>query len=595
MVDRDVIEAIRERTDLVEVVSQVVTLQRRGTSFVGLCPFHDEKSPSFNVVPHKSIFHCFGCGASGDVFTFVMQARGLEFFEALKELGAACGVPVEDRALSPDQRRKLRARADLHDVCEAAAQFFHGVLMTRPEGAPAREYLERRGITPETVREYRLGFAPDRWSGLLDHLHREGLPPELAVRAGLARERASGRGAYDLFRARLVIPILDGRGRTVAFGGRIMGGQTETAGADAPKYVNSPETEIYRKSHVLYGLWHARTAIQRRQRALVVEGYFDVLSLHQAGYREAVATCGTALTAEHLAQLRKLTHKVVAQFDADEAGMRAATKSLSMFFQADIEPCRLQLGEHKDPDEFVQAEGSEAFEALLERSEPLLDLVLQRALRQHGRSPQGIQRVVDELAPMIRQVEAGSAQRLAMEQRVASARGIDERIVNHHVGHGRPPRPPGGEAHRWRGNRKLNQLFLYLIHAREEVLEVFGEVEDPGIVSERETVLQAISLLMEGRSVLEVVEEVGDPDLGRVLMAAAAREQLVDRERAAAGARSVLATLELRSISTRLSALQSEERAAEARGDMASYLALVREKAALSKRKAFLGGLPGVG
>ena len=208
MISRDIIEAIRERVDIADVVSQSVTLKRKGASLVGLCPFHQEKTPSFNVVPHKGIYHCFGCGEGGDVFKFVEKTRGIPFAEVVRELGQSVGVVVEERQLSEGERRQLRARASLYEVCDLAADWFHANLMTRPEGRPARDYLKGRGMSAQTVEKYRLGFAPESWDGLLNHLHRKGISAELAVKAGLARTRkGAGRGAYDLFRARIIIPI----------------------------------------------------------------------------------------------------------------------------------------------------------------------------------------------------------------------------------------------------------------------------------------------------------------------------------------------------------------------------------------------------
>lgn len=587
MVDRAVIEAIRERIDIVEVISQVVTLKRRGSSMMGLCPFHDEKSPSFSVVAHKGIYHCFGCSESGDVFKFVQQTRGLGFMETVRELGAACGVAVEERELSPDERRKMRARADLHDVCEAAAQFFHGVLMTRPEGKVARDYLSDRGITRDTISKYRLGYAPDHWSALLDHLHREGLPVELALQAGLARPRREGSGAYDLFRARLQIPIFDGRGRVVAFGGRILGGQTRTAGPEAPKYVNSPETPVYQKSKVLYGLWHARAAIQRRDRLVVVEGYFDVLSLHQAGFQEAVATCGTALTPEHLRTVQRLTRTVVAQFDEDEAGMRAATRSLELFLSAAIEPRRLDLGAHKDPDEYIQAEGAEAFEALLARGEPLLDLVIRRSVARHGRSPDAAQRIIDELAPMVRHAEAGSARRLAIVQRVGAAIGQHEQVVEERIGRAARPEVGGPEVARWRGNADLNHLLLLLIHFPDEVRPVLAEV-DPAVVGGRETLREAIGLLMQGRALPEVIDDVDDADLARVLHAAAARGELYTAEQAGSAMAEILGRMQLNRISAELAEVKRAIDTCTLADDRSRVLELYRRRQHLQKRRQTL-------
>ena len=330
-IPRHQIDAIRERVDIVEAISRHVRLNRKGNTYLGLCPFHQEKTPSFNVVPSKGIYHCFGCGVGGDVFKFLMQMEGLSFVEAVKELAGPAGVTIEERELTPAEIQSQKKRATLFDVLEASAQFFESNLWTRPEGRGAREYLDERGLEKQMAQAARVGFAMDNWTALVDHLHEQGFSPELVAEAGLARKRNQGDGHYDAFRSRLIIPIRDERSRVIAFGGRILGGE-------GPKYINSPETRFYQKSHTLYGFDVARQAIQQRDRVFVVEGYFDVLSLQQAGYRETVATCGTALTIEHLQRIRRMTRNVFLLMDSDEAGARASERSLGLFLDAGLQP-----------------------------------------------------------------------------------------------------------------------------------------------------------------------------------------------------------------------------------------------------------------
>ena len=252
-----------------------------------------------------------------------LQLAGLPFYEA-KELADQVGVEIEDKQVTEAERQRFKRRATLFDVCKEASRFFHSKLMTSPEGKPALDYLLGRGITEETIRAFQLGFAPARWDGLQTYLHKAGYSPELGVQAGLLKQRSEhdrSRGSYDVFRGRVMVPIVDSRGKVVAFGGRILesiAGQSDAIHADAAKYLNSPETDIYKKSRILYGLSQARRSVQNKDRMLVVEGY-HVISPHQAGFEEAVATCGTALTEQHAA-IRPLTRNVVALFDADEAG-----------------------------------------------------------------------------------------------------------------------------------------------------------------------------------------------------------------------------------------------------------------------------------
>ena len=383
-IPRPIVDEIRARTDIVELIGRTITLRRSGRSYSGLCPFHNEKSPSFNVVPDKGIFHCFGCGEGGDVFAFLMKSRGISFAEAVKELGDACGVVVEERELSQEERQRLQRRADLHDVTEAAARYFTEILLARPEGQVAREYLASRGITTETAQKYRLGFALDSWDALAGHLQRQRFPAQLALGARVLGKAERSDRVYDLFRNRLMFPILDERGRVVAFGGRLLPGAGE-----GPKYLNSPESDIYNKSRTLYGFSWARMSIQRKDRVIFVEGYFDAVSLWQAGFEEAVATCGTALTPGHLETVARMTRKAIALFDTDKAGVGAAVKSVGLFFDADIEPKRLELPGAKDPDEFVQKNGAAAFERQVEHAQPLVDILTFSALEKAGNSAAG--------------------------------------------------------------------------------------------------------------------------------------------------------------------------------------------------------------
>ena len=594
MIARDVIESIRERVDLVQLVSQTVTLKRKGNSLVGLCPFHQEKTPSFGVVPDKNIFHCFGCGEGGDCFAFVMKTRGMSFYEAIKDLGEQVGIDVEDKQLTEAEKQRYKKRATLHDVCEAASRFYHSVLMTRPEGKPARDYLHGRGITEETIKAFQLGFAPARWDGVLEHLRREGYAPQLAAAAGLVRwrnESDPSQGCYDLFRGRVMVPILDKRGKVVAFGGRVLeavAGTSDAVHGDAPKYVNSPETDIYRKSRVLYGLQQARRAVQDRDRLLVVEGYFDVIALHQAGFEEAVATCGTALTEDHCRMIRPLSRRVVALFDSDEAGLRAAERSMPLFVSADIDPYRIDIGEAKDPDDFIQAKGPEAFAAVLENSEPLFELLLSRARARYGSSPQGKQKTVESLAPLIRKY--GAAAQAAVVTRVSGALGIREDIIAELVGRARSnvPRPENSTVSggAWRGTKALNGLFWLLIHHNDLVVpEILNANPDPDIISDYPPAKQAFALLLDGRPVTEVLDFVSDAGVRSVLLAATGKDHLFSAENAAFAAVQNILTLEVVHIDECLRAVDEQLTGCNIEDDKSSYFSLLRDRQALQQRK----------
>jgi DNA primase len=364
----DAIQRIRERASLVEVVSDVVTLRRRGRTAVGLCPFHTEKTPSFTVSEERGFYHCFGCGEHGDVFGFVMKTQSLAFPEAVRVVAQRFGLPVPE-GVEPEKR----AGDPLLAANVAAAAFFRRAL-EGTAGARARAYLAERGVGADVVARFGLGYAPGTGDALARHLQREGVAMEHALTLGLVGRRDAG-GFYDRFRDRLMFPIADATSRIVAFGGRILPGRP-AAGDPPPKYLNSPESPLFHKGHTLYGLPHARDAIRRNGRAIVVEGYLDVIALAEAGIAEVVAPLGTALTADQLRVLRRLCESVLACFDGDDAGRRAAARSFATFVEAGLWGRGVFLPAGEDPDTFVRRQGRAALEALVAGAEPLVDAFL---------------------------------------------------------------------------------------------------------------------------------------------------------------------------------------------------------------------------
>jgi DNA primase len=582
-IPKTVVDEVRARADIVAIVGQTVTLRRAGSSWVGLCPFHNEKSPSFNVVPTKQIYHCFGCGAGGDVFTFLQKTRGVGFIDAVRELAGQVGVVVEERKLSPEETVRNSRRKDLYDTCEAAAKWYATTLLVGKEGAPGRAYLKSRGVSLETARKYRLGFAPEGWNNLENHLRREGFEPDLLLRAGLVKKQEQRGTTYDVFRGRLLFSILDDRGRPIAFGGRAMPG----ADKDTPKYLNSPGTEIYEKSKVLYGLSWARNAVQRRERLLVVEGYFDAVSLWQAGVEEAVAPCGTALTAEHLDIVRRLTRKVIALFDTDEAGLSAAVRSLGLFLDAGVEARRLDLPGAKDPDEFIQKFGAAAFEERLTHTEPLLELVIRRTLDRHGSSAEGRGRAVEELVPTLRRL-SGTV-RATTFQRAAGWLGMPEEELARQVGGAAASAPQEPTPRRWAPEKDLAHLLWLVVHFPAEVAPELGTV-DPALVSDNPDVLEAIARLADGQTLPNVLETMSEraPDLARTLAQAAANSDLYRVEAAEGAMRGILARMALRGLEGEILTINREIHLCETTGDKSSYAGLTRRLSGLYARQATL-------
>ncbi len=364
----DKIEEVRSRADIVEIVGAHVRLRRAGRNFVGLCPFHNEKTPSFSVNAERGFFHCFGCGVGGSAFNFIMRVEGLTFPEAVRSLAKKYGVTIPEHDVSGPAagEREAMLRAS-----EVAAEFFAHVLWNTTDGALARDYLKSRGISVETARAFMLGFAPSRPASLTKALEKRGLR-DAGVKVGLVKKDVDG--AHDMFRARVMFPIRDAQGRAIAFGGRVLD-------ARLPKYINSPESPLYSKARTLYGLFEARQAISSsassgKDRAILVEGYFDVIALWQAGFKEAVAGCGTALTVEQLRVLSRYTKNVIACFDGDAAGRKASMRALEIFLQAGLLGRGIFIPSGFDPDTFVRERGAAAFAELTERSELLVDYFL---------------------------------------------------------------------------------------------------------------------------------------------------------------------------------------------------------------------------
>jgi DNA primase len=515
-----------------------------------------------------------------------MKTRGVSFFEAVKELADAASIVVEERELSPQERQRLQHRADLYDVTEHSARLFTEILLTSPEGAPGRQYLANRGITLETAQKYRLGYAPESFDRLTRHLQQMRIPAALALGARVVGRREGSERVYDVFRNRLMFPILDDRARVVAFGGRILPGPPDAPKVEAPKYVNSQESEIYNKSKTLYGLSWARTAVQRKDRLMLVEGYFDAVSLWQAGVEEAVATCGTALTEAHLEVIKRLTRKVVALFDMDEAGLRAATKAMEFFIEHDVQASRLELAPAKDPDEFVQRFGAEEFEKRMQAAQPLLDLVFDRSVRKEGGSTEGRARAEAAIVPMLRRLPARV--RLQMIAKAADVLGFRPNDLLERVGHvdDAPPGPPPASAPppRWKPSKELAHLLWLLLHFPAQVAPVLAET-DPELITDRRTVLEAIVALAGGAPLSEVADPERDADLARALRAIAARDAEYKEEQAESVARAQLARLELSRIEAKILTINARIAACETSGDKSSYVALAKEVFALQVRQ----------
>ncbi|KAB2954579.1 DNA primase [Heliorestis acidaminivorans] len=448
MRDPQIIEDVRHRIDIVELISQYLPLKRQGNRFVGLCPFHQEKTPSFSVSQDKQFFHCFGCGTGGDVFTFVMLQENLTFPESLKKLAEQAGVSLPEAERTPAQeaaRRTIEKGRALH---KRTAELFFQCLREDSRGLQGRDYLHRRGVSDSVAVAFGLGFAPQQWDFLTERLLREGYSTEELEQFGLALRRAGGEGHYDRFRNRLIFPIFDGQGRPIAFGGRVLGDEM-------PKYLNSPETPLYKKGQHLYGLHKAGPFIREKGMAILVEGYMDVITCHQHGVTQAVATLGTALTIEQGRLLLRYGSSVLICYDGDRAGTAATIKAGRILTELGAKVKVLHLQEAKDPDEFLQSQGASKLWQAIDKAPTYIEYRYKQAhAQQNLNSVEGKVATIRELAPDLLSIPSAVEQE-ANVQWLAKQVGIsDSSIIEElrSLSHSRPTYSRDRKENPWHTN-----------------------------------------------------------------------------------------------------------------------------------------------
>ncbi|MGA8573876.1 MAG: DNA primase [Desulfobaccales bacterium] len=418
-IPEDKLLEIKDAARIEEVVGQYVQLTQKGKNLLGLCPFHADTSPSFTVAPEKGIFHCFGCGAGGNVFSFLMQHQRLSFPEAVEELARRYGIPLTFKELGPEGSRETRKRTLAYEINQVAAGFYEATLKSAA-GQPGRDYLAKRGLTPEVIQAFHLGYAPDEWDSLRRHLQNRGLSLEAAQEAGLLAPR-SGGGFYDRFRNRIIFPIFDRQSRVLAFGGRIIG-QGE------PKYLNSPETQLYHKGRTLYGLPQAAEALRQTGVALVVEGYLDLIALQTHGIANVLASLGTALTREQVRLLKNLAPKVVLVYDGDAAGIKAMHRAFPLFAQESLPVRALALPPGQDPDDYAKSRGVEIFKTAWESAQPWFTFMLEGLISSHGLEVEGRVRILEELRPYFQAIADPVEQDLWLKT-AAQRLGVDESVL----------------------------------------------------------------------------------------------------------------------------------------------------------------------
>ena len=436
LIPEDKISEIKNAADIVDVISETVALKKTGQNHIGLCPFHSEKTPSFTVSPAKQIFHCFGCGAGGNVFSFLMKNQGLSFPDAVRMLAVRYGVDLPEREMSPARRRHLDELDKIKRVNRIAGEFFKRCLTESTVGKNALAYLEKRGIDRRAIERFHLGFAPDGWDNLVKLFGRKQVPLQLAEKSGLIVPRKNSSGYYDRFRGRVIFPIFDAGAGVIGFGGRVM---DDTL----PKYLNSPESPVYNKRRSLYGINWARGSSREQKAVYIVEGYLDLLKLHINGIENSVATLGTALTLEHLHILKGCVGdgRMILVYDSDQAGLNAAYRSMELFWtehadfrkgdvfrekKADTRIMILPPGH--DPDSFISEKGREAFLEKASEAPGLIPFLFDMVIKKHGLSTEGKIRVVADMAGTLAAINDRVARSLYVKE-LAERLNIDEGAI----------------------------------------------------------------------------------------------------------------------------------------------------------------------
>jgi DNA primase len=591
-IPEETINEIRNAGSIVDIIGEFVALKKAGQNWVGLCPFHAEKTPSFTVTPQKDMYYCFGCGEGGNIFSFLMKQQGISFPEAVKQLADRYGVRLPEKRISPQEMKNLAKREKMFALNRLALRFYRHVLVKDALGGVARGYLDRRGIQAETREIFQLGFAPAGWDHLVRYLRHQGAPLELAAQIGLVAPRKDGAGYYDRLRDRIVFPITDPGGQVIGFGGRVLD--------DAlPKYINSPESSLYAKGRCLYGLEIARKHCRNAEQVYIVEGYFDVIALHQSGIRQTVGTLGTALTEDHIKLIRGLvgaTGKAILVFDSDEAGMKAAKRSVALFEKGLVEFRVLVLPPGEDPDSFVRARGSQAFQALAQNAQTAVPFLTEMAITQYGLSLEGRIRVLSEVGPPLGAMTDPGARAVYVKY-LAERLDIDEAAVLAKVAQATPhgtaasdagsgrssARPPQQSPRKPQSSRiRVEQAVVAMMLQYPPILPAIHEhrvieaLEDP--------LLKAIAqeILGEGAKTSDVPN---DPEAKtRMVAALTARRERWDPKRC----RDIIWQLLAPLIRRREKQLAQRIKTAEAAHDETLLGQLLKERARLAKMRSDL-------
>jgi DNA primase len=536
-IPEDKIAEIKNRVDIVDIVSELVQLKTAGRNYLGLCPFHSEKTPSFTVSPEKQIFYCFGCGAGGNAFSFLMKMDGLSFPEAVRRLAKRYGIEIPEKALSADQKRRLNEREALFSINHAAMDFFHQTLLRDAASEKAREYLKRRQIPDRIVQSFQIGYAPAGWDRVMRYFSRNRISLGLVEKAGLIVSRRNRSGYYDRFRERIIFPIFDLSMQVIGFGGRVMDDS-------APKYLNSPESTVYSKSRSLYGLHRAKQHCRNAATAYIVEGYFDLLRLHVNGFENSVATLGTALTEDHIRILKGYAEKIILVFDSDAAGIRAARRSIDIFMREEMDARLMVLPSGHDPDSFLSENGREAFEEASENALGIIPFLVESAVETHGLSIEGKIRILNDMMQPLISIQdrvAASLYIRSLSERI----GIDEAAIFEKVRQTMARKQtnspsvrreaPGQRASRKTAHESKSVRFeQHIIAMMLQYPEMISEMEHRGLLAYFEDpALKSIGQMIikhQQKTVSEIINLMKDKNVQCIAAGLAIGEEVWDRE-----------------------------------------------------------------
>lgn len=592
-IPEDKILEIKNAADIVELVSEVVHLKKTGKNFVGLCPFHTEKTPSFTVSPEKQIFYCFGCGAGGNIFSFLMKNDGLAFPEAARSLARRYGIDIPRRSLTPEQKKRMGERESLLNINRQAMDFFSRSLRHGTAGRAAMAYLNKRGLSADIIDRFNIGYAPKGWDHLLNLFSKKGVPLARVERSGLILPKKDGRGYYDRFRDRIIFPIIDVNHAVIGFGGRVMDDSL-------PKYLNSPETSVYNKSRSLYGLHLSKDSCRKAQSVYIVEGYLDLLSLHQHGIENAVATLGTALTADHVRMLSRYVPRMILVYDSDEAGIRSALRCIDTFWKEHVDFSRgdvfreekadthiLVLPDGHDPDSYLREKGAGPFEKAASQAPGIISFLIEQSISMHGLSTEGKIRIVTDLRRPLAAINDNVARSLYIKQ-LAERIGLEENIILEKIREGSSEKEKKDIRRQKdsvdRMGSRLEQQIIAMMLQFPAILpeikkyDVIEFIENSDLRTIGKTILER--RISSVQQISEILNHVENPEQQRLISALALVEESWDES----GCMNLIIQFVKKGQRRRDHQILDQIKAAEKENDQETLIRLLKEKQKLAVR-----------